>query len=93
MTLAQINSLEQSLSLALQKVERWRYAYLLRTKCEDSGGFFTPSSIRKSEGEVRHAETILVAALDALHDEITSTIEESIARGCDAAVASLQENK
>lgn len=90
MTLAQVESLEQSIRYALQKLERWRDAdAFLGTKREHAP--CTPSSVRKSKGQLRHAENDAVAALDTLRDEITPIITESIARGCNTAIASLQE--
>ena len=71
-THAQIDSLEDSISRATQKLGRWRDAKAaLLTKGMSP---FTPSSIRKAEGAVRHAETILVAALDELRDELTEVV-------------------
>ena len=71
-THAQIDPLEDSISRATQKLGRWRDAKAdLLTKCTNC---CTPSSIRKTEGAVRHAETILVAALDELRDELTTVV-------------------
>lgn len=92
-TLQQLGFVKQSINFALQKIGRCEDAKAdLLTRCTGAA-YCTPSSTRKAERAVRHAETLLVAALDQLRDEIDPLIKEGVARGCNSAVASLQENR
>lgn len=73
-THAQVDSLEDSISRATRKIGKWRDSKAdLLAKCTDAS-CCTPSTVRRAERAVLHDETILVAALDELRDELTLVV-------------------
>ena len=79
MTVQQIASLEKEIRFATQKIDRWRLADRDLQEHYQNATHYTPSAIRRAEGEVRYAETNLVAALDQLRDEIDPLVKAATA--------------
>jgi predicted RNA-binding protein with PUA domain len=78
-TVQQIASLEKEIRFSVQKIDRWRVADRDLQEHYQNASNYTPSAIRRAEGEVKYAEDVLVAALDILRDEINPLIKAATA--------------